>query len=98
VARGGLPLRLVVTGELDLATIERLQSILGRARAEGAAVVIDLARVEFIDVAGLDALIRAQRTAADQGWDLSFLPRVSEPVERLLGLLGEHRDLVWHDA
>ncbi len=50
---------LVVQGELDLATADRLDDELERAAAADAAtIVVDLDHVDFIDSSGLQVLIK----------------------------------------
>ena len=56
-----------VGGEIDVATAPVVhQAILDQIRA-GYPTVVDLAEVTFIDAAGVNALIRANRTARDYG-------------------------------
>ena len=61
--------RLVLTGELDIATAPLLDTALEQAEVGGPAkILLDLAAVRFIDSSGLRTLIRAaDRAAADGG-------------------------------
>ena len=71
-----------IRGELDLATgptlRQRLQSVSGRRR-----LVFRLSDLEFIDACGLNALL----TCWD-GADTIAIEEPSQPVRRLLGLVG----------
>jgi anti-anti-sigma factor len=66
IARDG-ELRLVVTGELDLASAPALLAHVERIEIDGAnALAIDLAGVSFMDVAGMRVLLEAARRAHEQ--------------------------------
>lgn len=86
---GGLDGCIVVrlTGELDRADSARVYEALRRAAGSAGLVVVDLARLGFLDVAGFDALQRAQRGAAERGARV-VLARAPAHVTRLIGLLG----------
>jgi anti-anti-sigma factor len=58
---------LVLSGELDMAEVPRLQEVLGSAVAVSAAVDVDLTSVTFIDSTVISTLIAARRTAAAAG-------------------------------
>jgi anti-sigma B factor antagonist len=87
-ARAGVPIGLsihvkphresvviVPAGEIDLATVGLLQAELEELLAAGfARIVIDLRRVEFLDSAGLHALVSAHARAKDEGWQLAIIP------------------------
>ncbi len=51
--------RVVLAGELDMATSDRLRDALDRAVAGGGRVQLDLSRVTFIDSYGLRILVSA---------------------------------------
>jgi anti-anti-sigma factor len=51
--------RLTPTGELDMLTAPLLQQRIDDFLAEGTSLVVDLSRVEFLDSAGLRALLLA---------------------------------------
>lgn len=74
--------RVVVTGELDVATAPRLAVLL----AEPAAVEIDLAGVSFVDASGLTVLVAAREA---RGRDRLRLVTPSTAVTRILELSGE---------
>jgi anti-anti-sigma factor len=63
--------RLIVRGELDRASRhgfwEALDELLMLGPSASSSVAVDLAGVSFMAVAGLTALLRAQRVAAREG-------------------------------
>ena len=79
-----------VTGEVDVATSADLADTIARAVARAAEarvdLVIDLARLSFIDVSGLNVLVLAARRARADGGTL-VLRSPSRHVRRLLGVL-----------
>jgi anti-sigma B factor antagonist len=57
-----------LTGELDLAVGVEIQTALDCAVKRGArTIVIDLSRVTFIDAYGIGLIVRARRSAIEQG-------------------------------
>jgi anti-sigma B factor antagonist len=87
VRRVDHPLGVVLTlgGELDLATVPVLQERVDHATRGKAAVVIDLSRLRYIDSAGLDLLVRAERHLRDSGVQL-VLVRAPRAVHRVFAL------------
>jgi anti-sigma B factor antagonist len=81
----GERIRLTLNGEMDLANAETAGSILGEALGSGKSVLVDLAKLEFLDSTGIAMLIAAIGKAGEQ---LSFLPSEHEAVRRLLTLTG----------
>ena len=71
------------TGELDLAAVPRLLSTLERLHGD---VDVDCSGLEFIDAAGLGALVRAHRACAARGARLAVVDP-SPAVVRLLRLV-----------
>jgi anti-sigma B factor antagonist len=61
---------VTVAGEIDFATVPRLQARLLALAAAGRPLVVDLDLVSFIDAAGLGALVSAARRAAGHGTSL----------------------------
>jgi anti-anti-sigma factor len=89
---------LVVEGELDLATAGFLDEELARAKATDASrIVIDLARVEFIDSSGLHVLIK--HACSDNGCGRVWLTKGSRQAQRLFEITGalEHLPFVSPD-
>lgn len=85
--------RLSLLGELDLVGVERFEARLHDLRATGAAVRLDLSRLEFIDSSGLRALITGTQAARRERWRLEFDRRLLPPVERVIELIGASRYL-----
>jgi anti-anti-sigma factor len=78
-------LRIVLQGEMDLANADSAASILREAMGSGKSVVVDLAKLEFLDSTGVALLVEAMREGGER---LSFLPSKHAAVSRLLGLTG----------
>lgn len=83
---GGI--RLVLSGELDLAVADMLGDRLRMLRDAGYAVLLDLAGLDFIDSRGLRELILALDDARSDGWQLDIHTHVSEPVRRTVEIAG----------
>jgi anti-anti-sigma factor len=81
----GERLRIALNGEMDLANTETAASPLREAISSGKSIVIDLAKLEFLDSTALAMLVTAIREGGEQ---LSFLPSESASVRRLLSLTG----------
>jgi anti-sigma B factor antagonist len=79
-------LRVSLQGEMDLSNHQIAESVLREALASGMAVVVDLAKLEFIDSTGLAMLVRAIAESGDGR--LSFVPSEHEAVRRLFSLTG----------
>jgi anti-sigma B factor antagonist len=82
----GERLRIALQGEMDLANADTAESILSEALSSGRSVVVDLAKLEFLDSTGLALLVAAMRSDSDG--QLSFLPSEHAAVRRLLNLTG----------
>ncbi len=66
--------RLTVRGELDIATVPRVQAAVDTLLAQAVNhVVIDLSGVGFVDSSGLRLFIVLDQRAAVEGWTLSLL-------------------------
>lgn len=81
----GCAVRLVLTGELDLACSERLADAIREHARPGGAVVLDLRGLEFMDSTGLTTIINANAAAKDEGWDLALIEGEGQ-VSRLFEL------------
>jgi anti-anti-sigma factor len=68
-------------GELDLAVAEDFGEAVGSAADDGASVVVDLRKLEFLDSSGLQVLLIA---AGDLGRRLALLVEPESPVARLI--------------
>ena len=84
-ASEGEQLRIALSGEMDLANTETPASIVREALSSGKSVVVDLAKLEFLDSTGLAMLVAAMREGGEK---LSFLPSEHDSVRRLLRLTG----------
>jgi anti-anti-sigma factor len=96
--QGGGRVRMLLTGELDLATVPVLEERLCRSRDSELAVWLDLSRLEFIDSAGVQALIRAMDDASANGWHLRIDRRVARQAMRLFEVLHFERLIPGYDS
>ena len=78
--------RLALHGELDLANAHTLELTLHESLHRGDEVVVDMAKLEFLDSTGISMLVMALR--APHAERLRFLPSESPEVCRLLSLTG----------
>jgi anti-sigma B factor antagonist len=87
--RAGPALWLRLSGELDLASVERLEEAISVAE-EGTArvIVIDLADLEFMDSAGLTVLLQAHSRTRQDGQRLRFVPSEHDGVTQLVAVTG----------
>jgi anti-sigma B factor antagonist len=80
--------RLIVRGELDLATTPDLVEALARLREEGREVLLDLGDLAFIDSTGLSEIVRAAEAFRDgDGCSLRITPG-GEHVMHVFDLAG----------
>jgi anti-anti-sigma factor len=77
---------LLVSGEIDLSTAPQLGPALEDAVGSGAALIVDLTRVGFLDSAGVRVLAVADARATAQGGRLLLVP--SEPVSHVFEISG----------
>src|SRR5215210_4375563 len=75
------------TGEIDMSTVDVLESELTMAREEGSTALLDLSGVTFIDSTGLHLLLEASHSSAVSDWGF-FIVRPSEAVQRLIEVSG----------
>ncbi len=81
-------LRLVLTGELDIATAPLLDAALSAAEATGATrILVDMAGVPFIDSSGLSSILRAVERSTADGNRLSIVSPAPQ-AKRLFDLSG----------
>ena len=65
--------RVTLTGELDIATVPRVQQAVDAMLAEGVTqITIDLAGVGFVDSSGLRLFIVLDQRATSEGWTLAL--------------------------
>jgi anti-sigma B factor antagonist len=73
--------RLTLSGELDLATVPRVQEAVDVALARGArTLIVDLSALSFIDSSGLRLFVVLHQRANAEGWRLSLI----RPQERAM--------------
>ena len=90
--------RVVLHGELDLATVEVLRAELAELAWRHRTVVLDLSELGFIDSTGLELLLAMKQDAERGGWRFSIRSHCSPPVRRAMeltaldGLLLDHAD------
>lgn len=70
VSNRGSATVLALAGDIDIHTAPALREQLANLEADGAAVVVDLAGVNFLDSSALGALVAAHRTLSDTGGSL----------------------------
>jgi anti-anti-sigma factor len=97
VSRTGTSAVLRLRGEADVSVVPRLRlrlaDLVEPRRAEPVdAVVVDLADLEFLDLAALNVLVEAGQALRQRGGEL-VLRAPSRRVQRLLELTSAHRHL-----
>lgn len=76
----------VVEGRLDVQQAGELRSSLAEARSQGAKEIeLDLSKVDFMDSAGLAAVVSGLKQARSAGGEL-YLVKPSSQVKRILEL------------
>jgi anti-sigma B factor antagonist len=84
---------VTVTGDLDMATIPRLELAREKALASSPTrLLIDLRGVRFIDSSGLKFLIETDRLSRADGWRLQLV-RPAESAMRVLHVTGVEKHL-----
>jgi anti-anti-sigma factor len=81
---------LSLVGELDLATVSRLEAQLRNDERPGRVIVADLRELRFIDSSGLQALVRADQRLRQDGGRLAIVAG-SLQVQRVFELTGIDR-------
>lgn len=98
IGSGTDAVRVVVSGELDLATAPTLDAAVRRAMAIARDVVLDLSAVRFIDSTGLYTIIGAVREAQTSGIELRISSNLRPQVARLFQLVGMAGTLPFAEA
>jgi anti-anti-sigma factor len=83
--------RVSPIGELDLATVPKLDACLAELRESGfRQLIVDLSRLEFIDSTGLRLLLRYDAEARQDGFRISLTsgPTAVQRIFELSGTLG----------
>ena len=87
---------VVLTGELDLSTVQKVEHELDQIESEGTAVVaLDLSRLTFLDSSGLRLIVSADRRARREKRRFVVV-RGPETVQRVFAItrLDDQLDLV----
>jgi anti-anti-sigma factor len=85
--------RLTITGELDIATVPRLEEAVAAALAPGArSLIIDLSRLAFVDSSGLRMFITLYDRASAEGWSLGLI-RPPDPAYAVFQITGAEENL-----
>jgi len=92
----GSAVRVTVAGELDIATLPELDRQLHVAQAEAGLVVLDLRRLEFIDLCAARQLLFVDRRIRYEGGRLVVV-RGSAEVHWVFALIGLDRQLEFID-
>jgi anti-anti-sigma factor len=88
VVRNGQATRIAPAGELDIATTPALERAIADATGEpGAALVLDLRELTFMDSTGLRTLAQTNARAQGDGFTLSIV-RGPRQIERVLEISG----------
>jgi anti-anti-sigma factor len=90
--------RLLLEGELDIASVPLLEERLSRLSADELAVCLDLSKLAFIDSTGLHALIRAMNDASANGWHLRIARDLTPQVIRVFELTHFERLIPGYDS
>jgi anti-sigma B factor antagonist len=89
-----VPRVIHLDGELDLASVSSLRSVLGAASEdEGSGLILDLSDVSFIDSTGLGAIIEADALVHRHGGRLAVIAPRGTAASELLTLTGLRRRL-----
>jgi anti-anti-sigma factor len=86
---------VALAGELDLATIPKLEERLREELRAHGGIVLDLTRLSFIDSSGIGLLIKTHRAA--EGGRLQTIVSPGSQVERIFNLAGIDRALPLSD-
>jgi anti-sigma B factor antagonist len=87
---------VAVAGEIDMATAGAIADEV-RASLRTGPVLLDLARVTFMDSSGVRMLEALLRDAAAEGWELRIAPTLTDAVEQVLELTGMKEQLPFDD-
>jgi anti-anti-sigma factor len=80
--------RLRISGELDVAVVDRVHDHIASLARPGEVVVLDLSELTFIDSSGLNVLVTALKQAQRDGWELRIERRMTRAVERVITMMG----------
>jgi anti-anti-sigma factor len=85
--------RVTLSGELDLATVSRVEDAIGTMLSRGARdVIVDLTRLGFVDSSGLRLFIALNDRATEEGWTLGLV-RPNESSLSVFQITGAEQNL-----
>jgi anti-sigma B factor antagonist len=93
ISTGERAARVLVAGELDLATSAKLDDALTEALTDADEVVLDLSKVSFIDSTGLSTILSGVSTSQLNGGKLTISSALAPQARRLFELVGMERAL-----
>ena len=80
--------RLVLVGDLDIASASLVESRVAAARPLGAPLIVDVSQLQFVDSSGLRALTAARHAAVQDTGEAVTLTGCREMLSRLLEMTG----------
>jgi anti-anti-sigma factor len=87
-----------VAGELDLSGVTRFSEACASAlESDVRGIVLDLRNLEFLDSTGVHAILKAQRSASEQGRSFVIV-RGPRQVQRIFEISGVLDRLIFADA
>lgn len=98
ISTGERAARVIVTGELDLATAPKLDAVLTGALGETKDVVLDLSQVTFIDSTGLSTILAGLSASQLNGGTLAISSALPPQARKLFELAGMQDTLPLVDA
>jgi anti-anti-sigma factor len=85
----GSDVTLVVSGELDMSTIDRLTGLVDtHLRRRVDCLILDLSDLAFMDSTGLRLLIELNNRAQQETWELKLIGPRHEAASRVLRITG----------
>ena len=88
--RRGSAIVLVVYGEIDLSSADRLNARLKGLLSSSSRIVLDLREIDFIDSAGLHCILDVDRASRDAGVEFLLVPGPMQ-ARRLFDVTGTER-------
>lgn len=85
--RGSITTVLVLTGELDLATVREFESALVEAEKESLSIILDLSGLMFLDCSGLHSFVSGAQRIKNAGGELKLIAGPPH-IHRIFSLTG----------
>ena len=83
---------VLVSGDLDLASADKLEEAIRVAEtATAQEIVVDLTNLRFVDSRGLSVLLNAHNRSRQDGDRIRFLPSKYDAVRQLVAVTGASR-------